>query len=123
MLKEAHAVLPASDLKRAQDFYHNALGFDPDAEENGNLIYRLNAGSSFEIYETTNAGTAQNTQMCFLSDAFDSDMAQLRSRGITFEDYDFPGLKTENGVATLGGSKAAWFKDTEGNFICLTEGM
>ncbi len=123
MLTEAHAVLPASDLKRAQDFYHNTLEFDPDAEEDGNLVYRLGSGSSFEIYETTNAGTAQNTQMCFMTDAFESDMARMRERGITFEDYDFPGLKTENGVATVGDSRAAWFRDSEGNFICLTEGM
>jgi catechol-2,3-dioxygenase len=123
MLKEALAVLPASDLKRAQDFYHNALGLDPESEMDGNLIYRLAGGTSFEIYETGNAGSAQNTQMCFATDALDTDMAQLRERGVTFEDYDFPGLKTENGIATLGESKAAWFRDSEGNFICLTDGM
>ena len=123
MLKEAHAVLPASDLKRAQEFYHNALGYDPQTEEDGNLLYRLDSGTSFEIYETSNAGTAKNTQMCFLTDAFDSDMAQLRERGVVFEDYDFPGLKAENGVAKNRDTKAAWFRDSEGNFICLTEGM
>ena len=123
MLTEAHAVLPASDLKRAQEFYHNALGYDPDTSEDGNLQYRLASGSAFEIYETSNAGTAQNTQMCFMTDSFEADMAQLRERGVTFEDYDFPGLKTGNGVAMQGDSKAAWFRDSEGNYICLTEGM
>jgi predicted enzyme related to lactoylglutathione lyase len=124
MLTEAHAVLPASDLKRAQEFYHSALEFDPtEASEDGNLIYRLGSGTGFEIYETSNAGTAQNTQMCFLTDAFESDMAQMRARGVVFEDYDFPGLKTENGVATTGASRAAWFRDSEGNYICLTEDM
>jgi catechol 2,3-dioxygenase-like lactoylglutathione lyase family enzyme len=123
MLTEAHAVLPASDLKRAQDYYHNALEFDPTEEEEGNLIYRLGSGTGFEIYETTNAGTAKNTQMCFLTDDFEADMARMRDHGVTFEDYDFPGLKTENGVATLGDTRAAWFRDSEGNYICLTEGM
>jgi predicted enzyme related to lactoylglutathione lyase len=121
MLTEAHAVLPASDLKRARDFYHNSLEFDPSEEEDGNLIYRLASGTGFEVYETSNAGTAQNTQMCFLTDSFESDMAWMRDHGITFEDYDFPGLKTENGVATTGGGRAAWFRDSEGNYICLTE--
>ncbi|WP_431279220.1 VOC family protein [Leifsonia poae] len=123
MLKEAHAVLPASDLKRAQDFYHDALEFDPDAAADGNLIYRLDGGTSFEIYETGNAGSAQNTQMCFLTDDLVADMTRLRGRGVAFEDYDFPGLKTENGIATVGDTRAAWFRDSEGNFICLTEGM
>ncbi|NEN05092.1 VOC family protein [Diaminobutyricibacter tongyongensis] len=121
MLTEAHAVLPASDLKRAQEFYHNSLEFDPAEEEEGNLIYRLSSGTGFEIYETSNAGTAQNTQMCFLTDSFETDMAWMRDHGITFEDYDFPGLKTENGVATIGDTHAAWFRDSEGNYICLTE--
>lgn len=123
MLTEAHAVLPASDLRRAQDFYHNALDFDPDEEDEGNLIYTVGSGTRFEIYETSNAGTAANTQMCFLTDSFETDMARMRERGVTFEDYDFPGLKTENGVATVGDTRAAWFRDSEGNFICLTEGM
>ena len=121
MLTEAHAVLPASDLKRAQEFYHNALDLDPSEVESENLLYRLDSGSTFEIYETGNAGTAQNTQMCFLTDGLDGDMARLRERGVTFEDYDFPGLKTENGVAAFGTTRTAWFRDTEGNFICLTE--
>ncbi|WP_426516983.1 VOC family protein [Diaminobutyricibacter sp. McL0618] len=121
MLTQAHAVLPASDLKRAQEFYHTALGYDPAEADGGNLRYRLASGSVFEIYETGNAGTAQNTQMCFITDSFESDMAQLRANGVTFEDYDFPGLKTENGVAMEGDSRAAWFRDSEGNYICLTE--
>jgi predicted enzyme related to lactoylglutathione lyase len=123
MFTEAHAVLPASDLKRAKDFYHNALDLDPVEEESENLMYRLDSGSTFEVYETSNAGTAANTQMCFMTDGLDGDMARLRERGVTFEDYDFPGLKTENGVATLGNTRTAWFRDTEGNFICLTQLM
>jgi catechol 2,3-dioxygenase-like lactoylglutathione lyase family enzyme len=123
MLNEVHAVLPASDLKRAQEFYHNALGLDPDREQAGNLVYRLGSGSSFEIYETENAGSAKNTQMCWITDDIDGDMARLRERGVTFEDYDNPGLKTENGVATIDGEKAAWFRDTEGNFLCLSQSM
>ena len=59
--------------------------------------------------------------MCFLTDGLDGDMARLRERGVTFEDYDFPGLKTENGVAAIGTTRTAWFRDTEGDFVSLTE--
>ena len=121
MLMETHAILPATDLKRAQEFYHRALGLDPDEVHGGNLMYHPGSGSTFEIYETSNAGTARNTQMCWVTDDLDGEMARLRARGIQFEDYDIPGLKTENGVATMEDSKAAWFRDSEGNFLCITQ--
>ncbi|MDQ1582823.1 MAG: hypothetical protein QOF36_877 [Microbacteriaceae bacterium] len=123
MLKEAHAVLPASDLQRAREFYHNVLELDPDEEHPGMLTYHPGSGTAFEIYETTNAGTAKNTQMCWVTDNLDAEMARLRDHGVRFEDYDIPGLKTENGVATDDESRTAWFRDSEGNFICVTQMM
>ena len=121
MLKEAVTVLPASDLARAKAFYHDAFGFVPAEVRSGDLVYRPQPGIAFEIYETPNAGSAKNTQMCFLTDDLEGDMQQLRSRGIVFEDYDFPGLKTVDGIADMDGERAAWFRDSEGNFICLGE--
>jgi catechol 2,3-dioxygenase-like lactoylglutathione lyase family enzyme len=121
MLKELHTVLPAADLQRARGFYHNALELDPDEEHKGSLVYHPSAGSEFEIYETSNAGTAKNTQMGWLTDDLDAEMARLRARGVVFEDYDVPGMKTVNGVATTDDGRAAWFRDTEGNFLCITQ--
>src|SRR5215218_2482019 len=68
MLKEAHAVLPASDLNRARAYYHDMLGFDPSEEHEGMLMYRPMSDTAFDVYETPNAGTAKNTQMCFGTD-------------------------------------------------------
>jgi catechol 2,3-dioxygenase-like lactoylglutathione lyase family enzyme len=121
MLKEAQTVLPASDLSRARAYYHDTFGFDPAEEHEGTLMYRPEIGSSFIIYETSNAGTAKNTQMCFVTDDLESDMARLRERGVVFEDYDVPGLTTVDGVADMDGERTAWFRDSEGNFICLTQ--
>jgi catechol 2,3-dioxygenase-like lactoylglutathione lyase family enzyme len=121
MLKEAHAVLPAADLQRAREFYHNALELDPDEVHEGMLTYHPASGSAFDIYETTNAGSAKNTQMCWVADDLNSEMARLRKRGVQFEDYDIPGMKTENGVATIEDTRTAWFRDSEGNFLCITE--
>jgi catechol 2,3-dioxygenase-like lactoylglutathione lyase family enzyme len=121
MLKEAHAVLPASDLRRARSFYHDTLDFDPAEEHEGMLMYRLESGAAFDIYETPNAGSAKNTQMCFSTDDLDAEMARLRERGVVFEDYDVPGLKTVDGVADMDGDRTAWFRDSEGNFICLSQ--
>lgn len=74
------------------------------------------------VYETkASAGSA--TQAGFTVDDFDATVTELRGRGVTFEEYDMPGLKTVNGVAETGGMKTAWFKDTEGNTIAVSQKM
>ncbi|MCU1442487.1 MAG: glyoxalase [Cryobacterium sp.] len=118
---DAFTVLPAKDLQRARDYYSEKLGFEPSDEEEGGLMYRTGGGTTFFVYETDNAGTAKNTAMCWTTTDLDAEMTELRERGVTFEDYDFPGLKTENGVANLGTERSAWFVDSEGNILCLSE--
>jgi catechol-2,3-dioxygenase len=118
---EIYAVLPASDLARARGFYKDTLGLEPTEERSDGLIYQTKGGPKFLLYETQFAGTAQNTAMNFVTDDLDAEMADLRSRGVTFEEYDFPGLKTENGVAEYDGGRGAWFKDSEGNILAVGE--
>ena len=77
--------------------------------------------SKFLLYETSFAGTAQNTAASWSTNDLDAEMAELRSNGVVFEEYDFPGLKTENGVAANEDGRAAWFKDSEGNILALSE--
>ncbi|MDQ0075702.1 VOC family protein [Arthrobacter oryzae] len=116
--REVAAVLPAKDIARARDFYQNVLGLDaPDVLDDQNLMYRCGNGTTFLLYQTDNAGTAKNTQMGWNTDNIEAEMEELRGRGVTFEEYDFPGLKTENGIATDDVGKAAWFLDTEGNIL------
>ncbi len=123
MLREMHAVLPAADLARARRFYHDVLDMDPAEEhmEERLLTYRID-GSAFDIYETENAGTAKNTQLCFQTDDLDEEMRRMSDRGVTFEEFEIPGvMKTENGVVTSSEGRTAWFRDSEGNFICIAE--
>lgn len=127
MLKDqpVAAVLPARDINRAREFYRDKLGLEPDnPEAEDNLQYQCGNGTQFMIYQTENAGTAKNTQIGWMVADLPSEVAELRSRGVTFEEYDFPGLKTENGIATFpDGSSAAWFLDTEGNILSIGEFM
>jgi catechol 2,3-dioxygenase-like lactoylglutathione lyase family enzyme len=120
--REVWAVVPASDIERAREFYRDKLGLEPKRDMRGALMYEAK-GSKFLLYETQFAGTAQNTAMSWVTDDLEADMAELRSRGVTFEDYDLPGLKTENGVASDDDGRGAWFKDSEGNILALSEGM
>ena len=118
---EAAAVLPAKDLRRARSFYKDKLGMEPAEEREGELRYRTPAGAAVLMYETENAGTARNTALLWVTPDVQAEVAKLREAGVVFEEYDMPGLKTENGIATTGGEKAAWFKDSEGNILCVAQ--
>lgn len=116
------AVLPAKDLNRARDFYRDKLGLEPsETVENDSMLYSCGNGTSFLLYRTDNAGTARNTQMGWLTEDLEREMEELRGRGVTFEEYDMPGLKTENGIASDEWGKGAWFLDTEGNILNLSQ--
>lgn len=116
------AVLPAKDISRAKEFYRDKLGLEPsESVMNDNLVYRCGNGTAFLLYQTDNAGTAKNTQMGWETDNLEREMEDLRSRGVVFEDYDFPGLKTENGVAKDDFGQGAWFLDSEGNILNLVQ--
>jgi hypothetical protein len=118
---EVYAVLPASDLGRARSYYSEKLGLEPTQERGDGLIYEGKGGAKILLYETQFAGTAQNTALSWVTNDLDGEMADLRSRGVVFEEYDFPGLKTENGVATYDDGRGAWFKDSEGNILSVTQ--
>ncbi len=84
-------------------------------------MYHLTTDSGFLPYETSNAVTSQNTQMGLWSDDLKAEVKMLRERGVVFEEYDVPDLKTVDGIAAMEGLKAAWFRDTEGNLISITQ--
>jgi len=114
------ATIPAKDLARAKKFYTETLGFKPIAED-PEFIRIESGGVQFGIYPTrASAGTATVAEW-EVSD-LQAEMKDLRNRGVTFEEYDLPGLKTIDGVAEIGGFKGAWFKDSEGNILAISEG-
>jgi catechol 2,3-dioxygenase-like lactoylglutathione lyase family enzyme len=117
--RRVYATIPAADLGRAQRWYEEKLGLKPGGNEPMGAIYMLGAGTGFLLYPTPSAGQAPNTLATFSSTDVPADVAALRKRGVVFEEYDFPGLKTENGIAQIGPRKAAWFKDSEGNILAI----
>lgn len=116
----AMAVLPASDLERARRFWSDVFGITPVRSDMGGDFYVV-GGVPLLVYETQFAGTAQNTSFGLFTDDLDRDMAALREKGVTFNEYDLPGLKTENGVVDMDGERGAWFDDSEGNIISLAQ--
>ena len=120
------ANLPAADLGRARNFYAEKLGLTPSQELAGViLVYRTAGGSTFSIYQTDYAGQAGHTLAQWHVDDVDAEVADLKSKGVAFEHYDdMPGVEWNNDVASLGDmGKAAWFKDSENNILCIDDGL
>jgi catechol 2,3-dioxygenase-like lactoylglutathione lyase family enzyme len=114
------ASLPAADLDRAKRFYTDRLGLTPISDNPAAVEFR--SGSvKFGVYRTESAGTAQHTLAAWEVDDIEKVVVELRSRGVEFEEYDYPGLKTVNGIADMGSQRGAWFKDSEGNILALAQ--
>ncbi|HHY50115.1 MAG TPA: VOC family protein [Alphaproteobacteria bacterium] len=116
-------MLPAKDTTRARLWYEETLGLKPDRITDYGATYTLTGGTPMFLYETPFAGSAGHTLLSFASNDLIGDMRALRAKGVTFEDYDLPNLRTVDGVAEFGPVKNAWFKDSEGNILGLVEGM
>lgn len=117
------ATLPTTDLERAKRFYGESLGL-PEAGfgVEGGVFYTAGAGTMFRVYERP-PSRAEHTVAVFLVEDLEQEMSELRGRGVSFEEYDLPGLKTENGIYSdeQSGFKGSWVKDPDGNILGLTE--
>jgi catechol 2,3-dioxygenase-like lactoylglutathione lyase family enzyme len=117
------ALVAVADLDRARRFYEDQLGLTPDEEDEEAVRYPCGGGTGIGVYRSPeNAGKSPATLAGWFVDDLDETMAELASRGVVFESYDQPGLKTdERGVFDAGRFRAAWFKDPDGNTIVLTD--
>ena len=122
MLSEARvtATLPCQDLERAKAWYKEKLGLAPSDENPEGVSFKFADGSSFMLFETHGAPSGTHTQLGFEVPDLDSEVADMKGRGVMFEEYDFPGLKTVGGIAEMEGERAAWFKDSEGNLLAVS---
>ena len=124
MLRTApiRAYIPASDVSRARKFYEQTVGLVPKEEYAGGVIYEC-GGTEVFMYPTRNAGMSKASQAYGQVDDVEAEVSELKARGVVFEEYDMPGIKTVNSIATGGGAKTAWFKDSEGNILAVSQRM
>lgn len=117
--------LPAQDLDRARRFYSERLGLEPADERPGGLLYRL-GGAEFVLFRSTGAAPGTFTQMALEVDDIEAAVAELKGRGVVFEEVDAPGFRTRDGIAEIDGNypskgargeRGAWFRDSEGNLL------
>ena len=117
--------LPAQDLDRARAFYAEKLGLEPVDERPGGLLYRVGSGE-FALFLSAGRASGQHTQMAFEVADLAATVAELTARGVVFEEYHVPGLRTRDGIAEIEGNypskgargeRGAWFRDSEGNLL------
>lgn len=119
--RRVHTTIPTSDLDRARAFYEGVLGFVPFRVLPFAVLYDAGEGSLFAVSISSGRASGTHTQMAITTPDIEADVADLRVRGVTFEEYDLPNLRTVDGVAEMGPVRAAWFKDPEGNLFGLLE--
>jgi catechol 2,3-dioxygenase-like lactoylglutathione lyase family enzyme len=122
MLKDSKliATISTADIAASRKFYSETLGLPSVFSMDDIEGYLLPDGSALTVYVRPNHVPPENTAVTFLVGDIDAEMADLRNRGVTFEEYDMPGLKTQNGVASFSDdTKTSWFKDPAGNILSL----
>ena len=122
---EIAAIVPVSDVDRAMEFYGGTLGLElqvrrDDLPENREAEFRAGDGT-LVVYESVAAGQSRGTVAGFRVDDLESVVAALRDRGVAFEEYDLPDLKTENSIASIGDLRASWARDPDGNIIAFEQ--
>ncbi len=114
------AYIPATDVARARKFYEGTIGLTAKQEYAGGVIYECGGAEVF-LYPTPNAGTSKASQAFWQVADVEGEVADLKKRGVTFEEYNMPAMPMKDSIVTAGGAKTAWFKDTEGNILAVSQ--
>jgi len=114
-------MLPVKDLARARRFYEDSLRLEAIGQRpDGKFVYRC-GGTEIALFPKPEGSKAEHTALSFAVPDIRAAIAELKGRGVAFEDYDLPEFRTVEHVCVLGSEKAAWFRDPEGNILCLHE--
>lgn len=116
-----HATLTCTDIDQTRDFYTNVLGLNviQESAEQG-IMFGAGDGTRLYVYPRPDLAPAENTVCAFNVADVRATVTALQNNGVTFEEYDLPNLKTENGIAQMGDDVGAWFKDPTGNIIAIS---
>jgi predicted enzyme related to lactoylglutathione lyase len=125
MLKNAPIIpyIPVANVARARKFYEEKVGLEVEEEYAGGIIYQCGKGSWVFMYPSAGAGTSKASTAFWAVDDVAAEVKELKARGVVFEEYDMPGIKTVDSIASGGGAKTAWFKDSEGNILAVSQRM
>ena len=114
-------VLLAKDLAAAHEFYHDRLGLEILTENENAIVFKCGGGTHLAVTKSTVGTADEQTQASWQVEDIRAEVAELRRRGVRVEDYDMPGLKTEDGVADIGFAWAAWIIDPGRNALGILQ--
>ena len=114
-------VLLAKDLAAAREFYHDKLGLQIERQNENAIVFRCGSGTHLDVTKSTVGTADQQTQASWQVSDVRAEVAELRARGVEVEDYDMPGLKTEDGIADIGFAWAAWIIDPGKNALGILQ--
>jgi catechol 2,3-dioxygenase-like lactoylglutathione lyase family enzyme len=117
------ATVPATDLERAAEFYGDVLGLRAGGTlaPRTDLVYELGNGGTLLVYHWPGPPPPRLTFAHFVVEDVAGTVAELRGRGVRFDDYDLPELKTVDGVAEVGDHHFAWFRDADDNVLAIRD--
>jgi catechol 2,3-dioxygenase-like lactoylglutathione lyase family enzyme len=117
---DLYAVVATKSLENAKEFYGSTLGLPLVSEvpEAGILIYK-SGNSRLQVYQSDYAGTNQATGVSWEVDDIEAAVADPAGKGVVFEHYDFPGSELQGDIHVMGDMKTSWFKDPDGNILCV----
>jgi catechol 2,3-dioxygenase-like lactoylglutathione lyase family enzyme len=114
-------VLLAKDLAAAREFYHDRLGLEILTEGDDAIVFRCGGGTHLDVTRSTVGTADEQTQASWQVQDLRAEIAELRSRGVEVQEYDMPGLRTEDGIADLGFAWMAWIIDPGGNALAIMQ--
>jgi catechol-2,3-dioxygenase len=114
-------VLLARDLAAARDFYHDKVGLEILRETENEIVFCCGGGTQLAVTKSTTGTADEQTQAGWYVSDVRAEVAELRSRGVKVEEYDLPGLKSEDGIADIGFAWAAWIVDPGGNALGILQ--
>ena len=117
---DATPMVAVNDLDRAREFYEGTLGLK-EIDDFGEGFMLQSGDTKFSVYRSEYAGTNKATALTFDVDDLDSEVRELKDKGIAFEHYDLEGLERDGDIYRAGDMKTAWFKDPDGNILSLME--
>jgi len=120
--KDAVATVAVKDLKAAKKFYGDTLGLKLTPVPEPEVLNYKSGNSTVLVYKSQFAGSNKATSVTWIVDDVESTVKDLKAKGVSFEHYDFPGMTRKGDVHIAGKSKAAWFKDPDGNILAVVSG-
>jgi catechol 2,3-dioxygenase-like lactoylglutathione lyase family enzyme len=120
--KNVVATIAVKDLKAAKKFYGDTLGLKPTPVPEPEVLNYKSGNSTILVYKSQFAGSNKATAATWIVDDVEGTVRDLKAKGVAFEHYDFPGMTRKGDVHIAGKSKAAWFKDPDGNILAVVSG-